>query len=75
MTIAIKNDRDKIVAYIEIKDGHIVEDSLKGCFCSDIDGNGDGSAHYTLNLDCPVDTIENFSNQTLLDEIRFRMCE
>lgn len=73
MTIAIRNDRGQIIAQIEVKDGFIVEENLKGCFVSDIDGNADGSIHYRLDINPPQELIESLSNETLLDEVRSRM--
>ena len=74
MTIAIRSDRGQIIAQIEIKDGFIVEENLKGCFVSDIDGNEDGSIHYRLDVNPPQELVESLSNETLLEEIRNRMC-
>lgn len=75
MTINIRNDRGEIVAFIEVKDGHIVEETLKGCYVSDIDGNDDGSCRYRLDINSPQEFIESLSNETLLEEVRSRMCE
>lgn len=73
MTINIRNDKGDSVAFIEVKDGIIVEETLKGCFISDIDGNDDGSCRYRLDIITSEEFVEGLSNETLLDEIKNRM--
>lgn len=75
MTINIVNDRGLTVARLKIEEGTIVEEQTLGCFVKDIDGNDDGSLDYKLGLLSSPETIENFSNETLLDEIKSRMCQ
>lgn len=73
MTINIVNDRGLTVARLRIEEGAIVEKQMLGCFVKDIDSNDDGSLDYKLELIALTDTVENFSNEILLDEIRNRM--
>lgn len=75
MTINIRNDRGQSIAFIKVEDGHVVEESLRGCYVSDIDCNNDGSCHYRLDINPPQELVEGLSNETLLDEIRNRMCQ
>ena len=75
MTINIVNDRGLTVARLKIEEETIVDEQTLGCFIKDIDGNDDGSLDYKLELLSSTETIENFSNETLLDEIRSRMCQ
>lgn len=73
MTINIRNNKGDSLALIEIKDGRIVEDNLRGCFISDIDGNNDESYDYRLDINTPQELVKSLSNETLLDEVRSRM--
>ena len=75
MTINIVNDRGFTVARLKIEEGTIVEKQTLGCFVKDVDGNDDGSLDYKLELISSPEAIENFSNETLLDEIKSRMCQ
>lgn len=75
MTISIRSDRRNIVAQIEVRDGFVLEESLKGCYISDIDLNDDGSIHYRIDMNPPQEFVEGLSNDTLLDEIKTRMCQ
>lgn len=75
MTINIRNDRGQTIAFIKVENDHVVEESLKGCYVNDIDGNSDGSCHYRLDINPPQEFIEGLSNEVLLDEIRNRMCQ
>lgn len=75
MTINIVNDRGLTVARLKIEEETIVDEQTLGCFIKDIDGNDDGSLDYKLELLSSTETIKNFSNETLLDEIRSRMCQ
>ena len=75
MTINIRNDRSITIAHIEVKDGFIVEENLKDCYISDIDSNDDGSICYRIDICPPQKLVESLSNETLLDEVRSRMCQ
>lgn len=74
MTINIRNDRGITIAHIEVKDGFVVEESLKDCYISDIDGNDDGTIRYRIDICPPQKLVESLSNETLLEEVRTRMC-
>lgn len=71
--INIRNDRGNTVVSIEIEDGVIVEETLKGCWMSDLDREDDGTPIYRLDLNDSPETLENYSNQALLEEIQSRM--
>ena len=71
--IKIRNDRGNIVASIEIQDGVVVEETLKGCWISDLDREDDGTPIYRLDLNDSTETLENYSNQALLEEVQSRM--
>lgn len=75
MTITIRNDREEMVGFIKVEDGHVVEDELKGLFYVDIDINNDGSAHYTLEIPANKEVVENLSNETILRELSSRLCQ
>ena len=53
MTINIRNDRGKYIASIEVINDHIIEETLNGCYVSDLDGNDDGSFRYRLDINPP----------------------
>ena len=73
--IKIRNDRGNIVASIEIQDGVVVEETLKGCWMSDLDCEDDGTPIYRLDLNDSTETLENYSKQALLDEVASRMSD
>ena len=74
MTINIRNDRGKYIAFIEVINDHVIEETLNGCYVSDLDGNDDGSFRYRLDIIPPQKFIEGLSNETLLEEAKSRMC-
>ena len=74
MTINIRNDRGKYIASIEVINDHVIEETLNGCYMSDLDGNDDGSFRYRLDINPPQKIIEGLSNETLLEEVKARMC-
>ena len=74
MIINIRNDRGKYIASIEVINDHVIEETLNGCYMSDLDGNDDGSLCYRLDINPPQKFIEGLSNETLLEEVKARMC-
>ncbi len=73
--INIRNDRGNVIASIEIENGTIVEETLKGCWLSDVDCKDDGTNLYRIDLNDSPDTLGNYSKQALLDEIASRMTD
>lgn len=66
--LEIKNDRDETIATIVVENGTVVEEELRGCWIKDIDGS-----NYKINLTYSPETIDNFSTESLLDEIKLRV--
>lgn len=75
MKIKIRNDRDNIIATIEVFSNHVVEETLQGCYESGFFVDDDGEPIYHINIITPDNLVEELSNETLLDEIRSRMRE
>lgn len=70
MILYIRNDREQVIATIIISDGVVDEDRSEGFQIADID-----SRSYKIDLLSNPETVENFSNETLLTEISNRMCQ
>ena len=73
MQISIRNNREKVIASIEVEHNHVNKDKLEGCFHVEMDILNDGEPHYILELNPSEEYIKSLSNETLLQELSNRL--
>ena len=74
--IIIKNDREKVIASFEVSSNYlfdIKEDQHEDCYVHHV--VEDGKLGYVVCLSADTESLENISNELLLEELKMRLGE
>lgn len=79
IVIKLRNDREQNIAKIVFRSSGlrlgIMEKEMEGCWVHDVDSYNDNEVTYKIDLNQDIESLENYSNTTLLSELKSRLKE